>query len=460
MTINSVEVINGSAGNIGPPGPAGPSYNGTSVTPYVISVGSKNFIVNPPNLAYQVGSRVRFSSAALPIDDWMEGVITSFGSGVMFVNIDLISATRDTYTHSDWNLTAAGNPGEKGVNGAQGVAGRPGNVIWTGTVAPTPTAPPSPVQGDWYLQTGANSYMWGPYSGTAWPASGTLLNPGPAGPTGPTGATGPAGATGPQGAQGVPGVAGPQGVAGNTGPTGPAGPAYGGFSTTSSPISLGSVTLTLGSGSYAYSVGTRIRAVSNAAPTNWMEGQITAVSGLVITFTADLISGSGTHADWNLNVAGAQGQTGPAGPAGAGSGDMLRANNLSDVLSVPTARNNLGLAAVAASGLYSDLSGKPAPPTQRSITATPITLTSNDQALNINISTGSPTVQIPAASTRAGQAIIIKDVGGHFAATPFVITFTGAEKCDGLSTITLNTNYAILRIYPMADGVNTGWAMW
>src|SRR5215471_8994715 len=215
MTINNVVPITGSAGNIGPPGPAGPSYNGTSVTPFVISVGSKTFITDQTNLAYLPGSRVRFSSNALPVDDWMEGVVTSYGTGVMIVNIDLISATRDTYTHSDWNLTQAGNPGEKGVNGAQGVAGRPGNVIWTGTVAPTPTAPPSPVQGDWYLQTGANSYMWGPYSGTAWPASGTLLNPGPAGPTGPTGATGPTGPAGATGPQGIPGPTGPTGAQGN-----------------------------------------------------------------------------------------------------------------------------------------------------------------------------------------------------------------------------------------------------
>src|SRR5215467_8103629 len=118
MTINTVQVINGSAGNIGPPGPSGPSYNGTSITPFVVSVGPKTFIVQPPDMAYVVGSRVRFSSAALPEDDWMEGVITSYGSGVMFANIDLISATRDTYTHQDWNLTACGQPGEKGINGA------------------------------------------------------------------------------------------------------------------------------------------------------------------------------------------------------------------------------------------------------------------------------------------------------------------------------------------------------
>lgn len=56
---------------------------------------------------------------------------------------------------------------------------------------------------------------------------------------------------------------------------------------------------------------------------------------------------------------GPAGPTGPQGPAGSGSGDMLASNNLSDLTNVTTARTNLGLSAVAASGSYNDLSNKP-----------------------------------------------------------------------------------------------------
>ncbi len=46
----------------------------------------------------------------------------------------------------------------------------------------------------------------------------------------------------------------------------------------------------------------------------------------------------------------------------SGDGVLLQANNLSDLTSIATARTNLGLATVATSGAYSDLSGKPTVP--------------------------------------------------------------------------------------------------
>lgn len=125
---------------------------------------------------------------------------------------------------------------------------------------------------------------------------------------------------------------------GPTGPTGPTGAGYGGTSTTSLLIAVASKVFTTQAG-LAYTNGARVRASSAANTANWMEGLAT-YSGTTLTIAVDKISGSGTLADWNLNVVGQP-----------GAGDLTSANNLSDLASAATARKNLGLPAMARSYL-------------------------------------------------------------------------------------------------------------
>lgn len=77
-------------------------------------------------------------------------------------------------------------------------------------------------------------------------------------------------------------------------------------STTSTTIGTGSKTFTVNtpSTSSAFTVGTRVRVASSAAPSNWMEGIITAYSGTSLTVNVDTIGGSGTIASWTFSVAG------------------------------------------------------------------------------------------------------------------------------------------------------------
>jgi hypothetical protein len=462
MTIQSVTVVSGAAGNIGPPGPPGPSYDGTSITSSSIGVGPRIFTTQT-NLAYLAGARCRLASSDNPTDNWMEGQVTAYLDGELTVDTTLLSPTRDGFAHADWLISLAGEPGLQGTPGLAGLPGTNGNIIWQGVAAPTGTNPASPTDGDWYLQfnpatPGGAAYLWGPYNHLAtnkWGTAGVLLATGPTGPAGPTGATGPAGPTGSVGPTGSMGPTGAVGPTGNVGPTGPVGPGYTATTFTSIAVGAGSFTAVTQTG-LAYAAGTRVRVASVSAPTNWMEGQVTSYSGNNLGVTVALSNGSGTFANWTISVAGERGATGATGPAGAGSGDMLRSANLSDVLSVATSRTNLGLVTVASSGDYNDLTNRPGG--QRSVTTGPISIAGSDEMINCNI-TGAAACTLPSATIRSGKMLIFKDVGGKFAAGNLTITPAGAEKIDGLSTVVLRTNYQCLRLRPMNDGVNTGWAI-
>ena len=102
--------------------------------------------------------------------------------------------------------------------------------------------------------------------------------------------------------------------------TGGAGPGYLATSTTSVAIaSSGSISLTT-QVNLAYTPGARVRATS-AGSGNWMEGVVSSYSASgVLVFTADLSSGSGSHADWNINIAGARGSTGATGTSAVSKG--------------------------------------------------------------------------------------------------------------------------------------------
>src|SRR5579883_2118274 len=108
-------------------------------------------------------------------------------------------------------------------------------------------------------------------------------------------------------------------VGGGRGPKGDPGlpgASYAAMSTTSLPVQTGTATIAPvgGTAALAYLVGTRIRIASAADITNYLEGRVTAITSTAYTVAVDHIGGSGTHADWNLSLAGDPGAQGLPGP--------------------------------------------------------------------------------------------------------------------------------------------------
>lgn len=105
-------------GASGTDGTSAANYGGTSATSLTIGTGSKTFTTQA-NLAYRAGARVRAASAGATAN-YMEGVITSYSSTTLILNVDKIGGSG---TLSDWSFNIAGQPGDTGATGAAGTNG-------------------------------------------------------------------------------------------------------------------------------------------------------------------------------------------------------------------------------------------------------------------------------------------------------------------------------------------------
>jgi hypothetical protein len=96
---------------------------------------------------------------------------------------------------------------------------------------------------------------------------------------------------------------------------------------------------------------------------------------------------------------------------------------------------------------------------QRRVTASPISIGTGDVIINCAISSGSPTCNLPSASSRAGLPLIFKDCAGQFGAHNLTITPTSGDTIDGLTSVVLSTNYQRIQLRPYNDGTTAGWSV-
>lgn len=229
----------------------------------------------------------------------------------------------------------------RGPAGSAGANGTNGNVMRNGSGAPSNSLG---ANGDYYLDTVFGDLYFrtaGTYSVVANIVVGTPGTPGAAWDVGtgvPSNGSGQDGDLYLDGANGdvYLKTAGSYSVVANikglTGSAGPTGAGYTATSTTSLVTAgSGSKSFTTQSG-LAYSVGARIRATSTGS-SEWMEGVVTSYSSTTLVVTMDLNSGTGTHTDWNINLAGQRGATGATGSTGAaGTIDGTTLSTLTGVL--------------------------------------------------------------------------------------------------------------------------------
>jgi hypothetical protein len=81
----------------------------------------------------------------------------------------------------------------------------------------------------------------------------------------------------------------------------------------------------------------------------------------------------------------------------------------------------------------------------------PVAVTDNIILINKTVPAAN-SVQLPAASSRGGFPITIKDLKGDAATNNITVLPNGAETIDGLLSVVINSNYGSYKFYPAQNG--------
>lgn len=144
---------------------------------------------------------------------------------------------------------------------------------------------------------------------------------------------------------------------------------------------------------------------------------------------------------------GPTGPQGPQGPTGSGTGDMLRANNLSDVLSASTSRTNIGAAPLASPTFTTNVTINGSLNVKQTALGSAYTILDTDCYILADTGGGGFTVTLPTAVAKDGRIYIIKKTG----ANTLTVACNGAQTIDGSTTKSLTGTQCLIIV---SDGSN------
>ena len=212
-----------------------------------------------------------------------------------------------------------------------------------------------------------------------------------------------------------------------------------GTSTTSLAIGTGAKTFTTQTGKQ-FAAGQYVIAVSDANAANYMFGTVTSYAGTSLVMNVISIGGSGTFADWTINLSGARGAAGAAGvatdltPGAASALQLLRVNTAGTAIEGYT---------FSANTQWTTITADPAPAVAGS-------------SYLCNTSSAAFTVTLPAAPT-ANDVVRIADYAGTFATNNLTLGRNALNIMGLAEDMVISTNNASLTLQYI--DASRGWAL-
>ena len=208
---------------------------------------------------------------------------------------------------------------------------------------------------------------------------------------------------------------------------------YSGTSSTSVLIGTGSKTFTTQPGKL-WTVGQYLIIPSNANPANYFHGYVASYSGTTLTLNAVDVGGSGTFADWNINISGTQGPAGGGGGTGTVTSVSFTGDGVTTANTASTPVTTAGtVTATTASQnantiIAGPVSGSPGPLTARALVSADI---------------GAGVVGLTSLAAQAADTILANATSGSASPTAVAVgasQLVGRGSSGDIAPITLGSN--------------------